>query len=245
MKRVMLLVLVLIFATETPSAQREEKGIEIVFKAQDKQANPYQEEYEKLLYPTVRISSPAGTGSGVVISHRDTEVTETDIYVLTAAHVVENESKVQVEFFYQVITKIEATVIITDTAKDLALLSVLCGSVAKAKLAPKDYTYYLFNPVYAVGCSLGLSPRPSSGIITAINLRTEGLRKSASHIEISAPVLPGNSGGPVYDTRTYEVIGIAVWVKVYQYQLVTTMAGIVPINEIYKFLEPRINTNEH
>ncbi|MDI6788800.1 MAG: hypothetical protein QME51_10555, partial [Planctomycetota bacterium] len=30
--------------------------------------HPYRTEYERMLYPTVRISSPAGTGSGVVIS---------------------------------------------------------------------------------------------------------------------------------------------------------------------------------
>jgi S1-C subfamily serine protease len=134
--------------------------------------------------------------------------------------------------------------VITDTVKDLALIRTqinadstdLPDKIFTAKLAPENYTYYLFNPVYAIGCSLGLNPRPAQGIISAINLRTEGLRKSASHIEISAPIVPGNSGGPVYDARTYEVIGIAVWVKVCQGQLVTTMAGIVPINEIYEFL---------
>ncbi|MFH1231985.1 MAG: serine protease [Planctomycetota bacterium] len=236
-----LIGIAIIFATETPSTQRN--GIEIVFKAQDKQINPYQEEYEKLLYPTVRISSPAGTGSGVVISHRDTEVTETDIYVLTAAHVVENESKVQVEFFYQAITKIEATVIITDTAKDLALIRVICGihdirvkDIYSATLAPKDYTPYLFTPVWTVGCSLGLKPRPSFGHLCAL------CDSVADNWEVSSPVLPGNSGGPVYDARTYEVIGIAVWVHTYQGQLITTMAGVVPINEIYEFLTSHQDT---
>ncbi|MFH1231438.1 MAG: serine protease [Planctomycetota bacterium] len=235
MKRVMLLVLVLIFATETPSAQREEKGIEIVFKAQDKQINPYQEEYEKLLYPTVRINSPAGTGSGVVISNtnhtnRD-ELTRIDI--LSAAHVVNDQNVVDIEFYNSEI--ITGTVVITDTIRDLAIIRVICGIrdirvIYSARLAPKDYTPYIFTPIYTVGCSLGLSPRPSTGIISVID---------KDHWEVSSPVLPGNSGGPVYDARTYEVIGIAVWVKVYQYQLVTTMAGIVPINQIYEFLKPQ------
>ncbi|MFA5795453.1 MAG: trypsin-like serine protease, partial [Candidatus Brocadiia bacterium] len=55
--------------------------------------------------------------------------------------------------------------------------------------------------------------------------------------EISAPILPGNSGGPVFDARTYEVVGISVWVHTCKEQLVTTMAGIVPIQKIYDFLE--------
>ena len=75
---------------------------------------------------------------------------------------------------------------------------------------------------------MGLPPRPSQGIISVIE---------SDHWEITAPILPGNSGGPVYDARTYEVIGIAVWVKVYDGQLITTMAGIVPINQIYEFME--------
>jgi S1-C subfamily serine protease len=206
---------------------------------------PYQDEYEKMLYPTVRISSPAGTGSGVIFNHKDTKDTKNTIYILTACHVVDKQSVVNVELYDS--TVITASVVITDTTKDLALLCALCDSVVKtysAKLAPKDYTPYIFTPIYTVGCSLGLLPRPSNGIITVVD---------KDHWEVSSPVLPGNSGGPVFDGRTYEVIGIAVWVKVYQYQLVTTMAGIVPINQIYEFLQPQIiyplgtqiDTDEH
>ncbi|MFH1231977.1 MAG: serine protease [Planctomycetota bacterium] len=215
--------------------------IEIVFKAQDKQTNPYQEEYEKMLYPTVRITSSSGTGSGVVIDV--TKVTTvippcgitivTGCYILTAAHVVDNQSEVKVELYNS--TVITASVIITDTAKDLALLKLsniqhLISNIYSAHLAPKDYTPYLFTPVWTVGCSLGLKPRPSFGHLCALG------DSVADNWEVSSPVLPGNSGGPVFDARTYEVIGIAVWVKVYDGQLITTMAGVVPINQIYEFL---------
>jgi S1-C subfamily serine protease len=196
--------------------------------------NPYQRMYDEMLYPTVRISSASGVGSGVIIHHRDTENTEKYNYILTANHVIDNQRSVSVTFYTYSNTIISETtitafVVVTDTRKDLALLRVLCGSVVKtAKLAPKDYTPFLFTPVYAVGCSLGLNPRPSEGIITAINERSW---------EISAPILPGNSGGPVYDANTHEVIGITVWVKTYYGQLITTMAGIVPIQTIYEFLD--------
>ena len=233
----LVIVIVLFFTTKAPRAQRNNTDTEIVIvKAQSKEPrNPYQEEYEKLLYPTVRITAGWSTGSGVVLTTEDTEGTE-NIYILTAAHVVGDESSVTIEFFYPITKEIRATVVITDTAKDLALLSGLCDSVAKAKLAPQNYIPYLFSPVWVVGCSLGLPPRPSSGYLSAF---------SGSCYEISAPILPGNSGGPVYDARTYEVIGIAVWVKVYDGQLITTMAGVVPIQTIYEFLQPQINTDEH
>lgn len=208
---------------------------------------PYQDEYEKMLYPTVRISSPSGVGSGVVIDVTKvttvTKVTgsagslQAGCYIITAAHVVEDKTTVNIELYNSEI--ITGTVVITDTVKDLALLRITNppqspfnkggskGGFYNATLAPKDYTPYIFTPIYTVGCSLGLLPRPSQGIISVVE---------QDHWEVTSPVLPGNSGGPVYDAKTFKVIGIAVWVKVYQYQLVTTMAGIVPIQTIYEFL---------
>ncbi|MBI4712330.1 MAG: trypsin-like peptidase domain-containing protein [Planctomycetes bacterium] len=196
---------------------------------------PYQQEYERMLYPTVRIKTLSGTGSGVIFQHGDTETRRNWTYILSAAHVVDNYSEVQVEIYRSLTDTLclRASVVLTDTVKDLALLvSRIPNPVSRARLAPKDYKPYIFTPVWAVGCSLGLPPRPSFGYITAIP-------QSAidnPHWEISSPILPGNSGGPVYDARTYEVIGIAVWVRTYQGQLVTTMAGVVPIGQIYEFL---------
>jgi len=234
MKQVLLLVLVsvmMVFATETsrhPAGQAPLTEIVIV-KAPIKQ-HPYQTEYERMLYPTVRITAGFSTGSGVIFTTKDTKNT----YILTAAHVVDDESEVTIEFYPEVSSScLRAFVAITDTAKDLALLRVNSDSLFKATLAPRNYTPYIFTPVYTVGCSLGLTPRPSQGIISVIG---------KDNWEVTSPILPGNSGGPVYDARTYEVIGIAVWVKVYNGQLVTTMAGIVPIGEIYKLLDSHEDT---
>jgi S1-C subfamily serine protease len=225
--------------------------------------NPYQKLYDEMLYPTVRIESISGIGSGVIINlecidHVNAAPITTSghsIFILTAAHVVGNNTSVTVTVYSYVsntlsaFCELSAFVVITDTNKDLALLATEIHGITRtysAKLAGKNYVPYLFTPVYAVGCSLGLNPRPSQGIITVIN-NPDNLRSSASHWEISAPILPGNSGGPVYakrsgvptdvgDASEYEIIGIAVWVKVYHGQLITTMVGIVPINQIYEFL---------
>jgi S1-C subfamily serine protease len=220
--------------------------------------NPYQEEYERMLYPTVRIKAGLSTGSGVVI----------DDYILTAAHVVGNQSEVTVEIFsHQDILRLldrrelqpsipgsnslrsncrstktpsssclSAFVAMTDTIKDLAIIKPSKPLPYSARLAPKDYTPYIFSPVWTVGCSLGLPPRPSYGHLCVL------CDSVAGNWEISAPILPGNSGGPVYDAKTYEVIGIAVWVHTYKNQLVTTMGGVVPINQIYEFLDSHKGT---
>jgi len=251
MRKIILLVLICLMLVFTipqgginsgKSPQREEIAI-VVVKAPEKR-HPFQTEYEEMLYPTVRITAGFSTGSGVVISleHRAKSIEDSDskpyalrstLYILTAAHVVEDQSVVDIELYDSTI--ITGTVVITDTTKDLALLCVSAVKPYFARLAPRDYTPYLFTPVYTIGCSLGLSPRPSAGMITAIN---------KDNWEVSSPILPGNSGGPVYDARTFEVIGIAVWVRVYNGQLVTTMAGVVPIDEIYKFIDEYERTKE-
>jgi len=218
--------------------------------------NFYFKETQEMMWPTVRIASGTGIGTGVVIDGSTVQGFNSEpvnsgtneLFVLTASHVVGDESTVTVEFFYPAITEIQGTVVVTDTDKDLALVRCESGVVrpAFAKLAPQDYILKLFTPVWAVGCSLGLPPRPSQGIISSVKpaRQSGGSVESAptggcALVEITAPIVPGNSGGPVYirNGSGYEVIGITVNVKVYRDQLITTMAGIVPINQIYEFLK--------
>lgn len=194
--------------------------------------------YQEVLMPVVKIRTGNSTGSGVIIS---------DKHILTAAHVVGDESTVQViAYSYHQDTKspsclascLSAFVVITDTTKDLALLRYTSSQRYKqARLAPVDYQPYLFTEVYAVGCSLGLDPRPSEGIISVV---------SNTEWEISAPIIPGNSGGGVFLKSTHELIGIAVWIRTYGCQVIPQMAGIVRLQDIYEFLDktPGVNSEE-
>jgi len=220
--------------------------------------NPYQQLYEDLLYPSVRITTSDGVGSGVIINlevrSEKLEVgtksnfqplTSNLVYVLTAAHVVGNDVLVSVELFNST-ESLPAFVVATDTGKDLALLQIptsnfkhLTSNFKPARLAPRDYVPYIFTPVWVIGCSLGYAPRPSEGIITAVGgQKTENRVQILSDFwETNAPIWPGNSGGGVFLKSTHELIGIAVWVKVYRGQLVSTMAGVVTLQNIYEFLK--------
>jgi len=188
----------------------------------------YQELYDELLRPSVLISTPNGRGSGVVITSTD-KIT----YILTAAHVVGDEASVKVTFYYyspnSIDTTITASVVATDTLKDLALIRTYTYKPYPyvARLASKDYVPYIFTPIWVIGCSLGYPPRPTSGEVTAIN----------NHWGINAPIWPGNSGGGVFLKDSHELIGIAILVKVYRGQLVSTMGSIVTLQDIYEFID--------
>jgi len=210
----------------------------------------YQALYEDLLYPSVRITSSDGCGSGVIISNKLINSSTNELFVLTAGHVVGNEALVSVELFNATET-IPAFVVATDTVKDLALLRItnyeLRTTIYPAKLAPRNYVPKIFTPIWVVGCSLGYAPRPTEGCITVVSSEervasSEGNFPQSSLLtprywEMNAPIWPGNSGGGVFLKDTYELIGIAVWVKVYHDQLASTMGGIVPLQTIYEFLE--------
>jgi S1-C subfamily serine protease len=73
----------------------------------------------------------------------------------------------------------------------------------------------------------------STGIVTAL----AGIRDDASRIQISAPIQPGNSGGPVLD-REGRVLGVAVSTLG---TLATTIAtGMVPQNVNFAIRADRV-----
>jgi len=226
--------------------------------------NPYQTLYDDLLYPSVRITTDDGIGSGVIIDSYNVITLQrfnvetlkqcnNEIFILTAGHVVGNEALVNVELFGST-ESLPAFVVATDTGKDLALLRLvlsnnqkLTTNIYSAKLAPRGYVPYIFTPVWVIGCSLGLAPRPTEGCITKVqefisSQVHEFTREPVSSLtrelfwEMNAPIWPGNSGGGVFLKDTHELIGIAVWVKICQGQLASTMGGIVPLQTIYEFL---------
>ncbi len=80
--------------------------------------------------------------------------------------------------------------------RDLALVEVAAElpALVRATTAPK-----VGDPVLAIGSPLGLAGSASSGIVSAVR---------PGSLQFSAPVSPGNSGGPVVDRRGH-VLGVA------------------------------------
>lgn len=124
--------------------------------------------------------------------------------VLTAFHVVESVwtadgRSVQLEQDGKRYTAVIADV---DPSRDIALLkvdAVFAGLPAAAGPPGPG------ESVLVVGAPLGLTQTITTGVVSAVRDRTDG---PGSVIQFDAPVNPGNSGGPVINTRK-EVVGIA------------------------------------
>ncbi len=138
-----------------------------------------------------------GNGSGVIIS--------TSGYVLTAAHVVAKASKVVVVTAQG---SKSARVIQSDDSNDVAILKLESGTYPALPVIPSRQVR-LGQMVATIGFPIvnvqGFSPKVTRGEISSIN----GAGDDPKRWQISAPVQPGNSGGPLLDENG-NIVGIVV-----------------------------------
>lgn len=141
----------------------------------------------------VTVSTDAGHGSGVIVSD--------DGLVITAAHVIEGVNRLAVIFSNGV--ELEAKVLVQDDRYDVALLKVP-GSKYKALPMGKGLTVGLGEEAITIGTptDIELGQSISKGIIS-------GKRKHEDilYIQTDVAVSPGNSGGPLMNTKG-QIIGI-------------------------------------
>lgn len=90
-----------------------------------------------------------------------------------------------------------------DAKRDLVVLKVSASGAPPVSLGNSD-AVQVGEPVYAVGNPQGLEGTFSQGIVSSI--REVGTDKL---LQITAPISPGSSGGPVLNTKG-EVIGVSV-----------------------------------
>lgn len=123
--------------------------------------------------------------------------------VATNYHVVDGGSSGSVKIVGKRDTiRIDGTVG-TDRRHDLALLAVKHNSAPSMRFAAGPEPQ-VGETVYAVGNPRGLEGTFSQGIISGIRRFDDG-----SLLQITAPISPGSSGGPVLNAKG-EIIGVAV-----------------------------------
>jgi len=178
----------------------------------------------------VVIKSAEGLGSGFIINEKG--------YIVTNHHVIRGETRISVTVFVKkegkfVKKKFEKIKIIAlAPLLDLALLKIedpIDIPLTKVYLGDSD-TVSVGDPVFAVGNPFGLERTVSEGIISTTS------RNFGDHlfIQTTAPLNPGNSGGPLFNLKG-EVIGV----NSMGYLFSDGLGFAIKVNDVKHFLKNR------
>ncbi len=161
--------------------------------------NPALDLYQFFLKGMVvpKSSSTHAVGSGVIIDKNGT--------IVTNYHVISGASVIEV-LFAKSKKKVRAKIVGTDLKTDIALLSVKdAGPITPLDLGDSD-SLRVGDVVIAIGNPFGYAHTVTTGIISAKG-RVIGTGPYDDFLQTDASIHPGNSGGPLLDTRG-RLIGI-------------------------------------
>lgn len=161
-------------------------------------------------------ATPTSTGSGFLVGPG---------FVLTNHHVVAGCTRLEVRNDRK--QRATARVVADDPRRDLALLAVPPG--AGTPLVFRDGPVVergegVITYGFPLSGLLGSGPTLTTGDVSALT----GIHDNPLHLQISAPVQPGNSGGPLLD-RNGHVIGVVVS-KLNALRVARLTGGDVPQN---------------
>jgi serine protease Do len=139
------------------------------------------------------------TGSGFLYNNKGD--------IITNAHVAGDASSVTIKMADTAIY--EGMVIGRSDATDVALIRVPELANKNPFEVMKDKNFEVGDEVIALGSPLGLQNTATTGIISGVDrdFTIDGYEYKGVY-QISAPISPGNSGGPLLDMKTGEVLGI-------------------------------------
>jgi serine protease Do len=178
----------------------------------------------------VKVSTPAGLGSGFFINK--------DGYLITNYHVVERETKIEVTVFHKSAEGFEkktfkkVRIEALNPFIDLALLKVEDLGDTKVTIVPLGDIDKLEvgEQVFAVGNPMGLERTVTNGVVSTKNRAFEGL----VYVQTNADINPGNSGGPLFNLSG-EVVGVTNM----GYIFAGGLGFAIPVDYVRQFLDNR------
>lgn len=138
-----------------------------------------------------------GMGSGVIYA--------SDGHILTNAHVVDRAAAINVVLADG--RRLKAALVGSEPEHDLAILRIGARDLAVAELA--DYTLRVGQLVVAIGNPYGFGWTVTAGVVSALGREIQATpgRWLRNLIQTDASVNPGNSGGPLVDSKG-RIVGI-------------------------------------
>lgn len=142
-------------------------------------------------------TSTGAIGSGFFINREG--------YIVTNKHVLPNNNRAEIKTVNGTIFKV-LQVVREDSDADLVIASTDATPQESKPVNIHAGLPESGEKIIVIGSPLGLEQTVSDGIVSAVRQN----QKSVEYIQITAPVSPGNSGGPLINMRG-EVIGVATF----------------------------------
>jgi serine protease Do len=196
---------------QVDSVEREDAGTalkpddsRLFSTAQDLPTLPPKELAKSLGPAVIKVSSPGGLGSGVIISP--------DGFAITNAHVIQGERSLRATVWFRQpdgsLKRVEiddVEIEAVSNSLDLALIRIRHPEGKSFQVAPMelDDQVEAGQRVFAIGNPLGLERTLTEGVVSVPAMQLDG----RAYIQTDTPINPGNSGGPLFNMRG-EVVGI-------------------------------------
>ena len=177
-----------------------------------KQRVPFDDDLFKFFFPDLpKNRKSVSMGSGFIF-----EKDESDVFIMTNAHVVEHGKEGTITVTLADKAKYEAKVVGSDKLSDIAIIKITVEEEDEVTIAKLGNSADLEIGAWAIAIGnpfgeLGLERTVTAGVISATNRSNLNFGKDSpiyqDYIQTDAAINPGNSGGPLINIHG-EVIGV-------------------------------------